>query len=126
MHALTDTVPTVDALVRELKGVNDWFNLGLILKVPKGKLKSFRDDSTVEAVGMMRKMFNYWLIENPGATWQDVVDALESLGNQEELITWLRGYYINIKPGLCFSYTCCQKMSLSLLLLYNYYTVLFM
>ena len=94
------TVPNVRALIRELKGVEkEWFNLGLILKVNKERLDLIRNDSNTGAASQMEQMFEFWLVEYPEATWQDVIGALESLGNQEELTTRLRGYYINT-PGL--------------------------
>ena len=101
--------------------MEDWFDLGLILKVPKGRLTSFQsDDSTTGSGGPMAKMLEYWLVKNPGATWQDLIDALEKMDDQEELIARLRGYYINT-PGLSFSYMLPEEVSLMLL---NCYTVI--
>ena len=114
-------VPTVESLIQELKNVEDWFDLGLILKVPKGRLTSFQsDDSTTGSGGPMAKMLEYWLVKNPGATWQDLIDALEKMDDQEELIARLRGYYINT-PGLSFFYMLPEEVSV---MLFNCYTVI--
>ena len=77
----TDTqLLTVQALLEELKEVDDWYLLGAYLSVPVYKLNEIQ--STSEHRGVERcklDMLQYWLNTTMTASWRDIARALEQM-----------------------------------------------
>ena len=61
--------------------MNDWYSLGVALRVPPSKLKEIRQSAPQEGIQYWRiELLQYWLDSTPSASWRDIVTALEKIG----------------------------------------------
>ena len=68
-------------LSSELATVIDWFLLGINLGLPEHELSKIRQNYAHQGIDQQRvEMLNLWLRCTPNATWEDVVRALEQMG----------------------------------------------
>ncbi len=90
--------PTVKALYKELKGVNEWEELGINLKdMNYDIIKEIKEDErTLEKRKM--ELFSRWLKHCPKASWEDVVAALESM-NENTIAKQVSDKYITGKDA---------------------------
>ena len=70
--------PSVHLLVKELKEVKDWYMFGVALATPVRKLNAIQSSNPHGGVDRwLVDMFEYWLSNNPYASWKDIVNVLE-------------------------------------------------
>ena len=73
--------PDVKTLCNELVSVSDWRKLGLNLGVQDYKLDQIERSRSAEGCdGWKRETFSLWLRRKSSASWQDVVGALQQMG----------------------------------------------
>ena len=73
--------------------MNDWYSLGVALRVPPSKLKEIRQSAPQEGTQYWRiELLQYWLDSTPSTSWRDIVTALEKIG-QRTLSARLREKY---------------------------------
>ena len=72
-------VPDVQVLSSELTTVVDWHKLGLNLGIPKHELDKIERDYRLNDRQRL-EMLHLWLRHTPYATWEDVVSALQQMG----------------------------------------------
>ena len=73
--------------------MNDWYSLGVALRVPPCKLKEIRQSAPQDGIQYWRiELLQYWLDSTPSASWRDIVTALEKIG-QHTLSARLREKY---------------------------------
>ena len=62
-----------------LKTISDWYRLGLFLGLPKYDLNNIEKDYQ-DSKRRMLEMVDRWLRSTPTASWEDVVNALQQMG----------------------------------------------
>ena len=63
------------------KNVDDWYMLGLHLRLSVKQLDHIRRNySHLGIEPMKRMMFDVWLKSTPGASWVDLITALREIG----------------------------------------------
>ena len=73
--------PDVKTLCNELVSVSDWRKLGLNLGVQDYELDQIERSRSAEGCdGWKRETFSLWLKHTPNASWRDVVEALQRMG----------------------------------------------
>ena len=73
--------------------VDEWYFLGVVLKIPVSKLKEIQGSSPQAGMRFWRiEMLYHWLQSTPGASWNDIIVALEKIG-LHALSTRLREKY---------------------------------
>ena len=78
----TDIAPTIWELTAELIDMNDWYSLGVALRVHPNKLQEIQKLSPLEGIQRWRiDLLQYWLNSAPNASWNDIIVALESIGH---------------------------------------------
>ena len=91
--------PTIFQLTTELIELNDWYSLGVALKVPPSKLKEIRQSAPQEGIQYWKiELLQYWLDSTPDASWNDIIVALKTIGHHT-LSARLREKYILPIPG---------------------------
>ena len=102
--------PTIYQLTEELLEVDEWYLLGVVLKVPVSKLKEIQGSSPQAGIRFWRiDVLYHWLQSTPHASWNDIVLALKKIG-QHTLSARLQEKYIT-------PYTAGTGMSCSILML---------
>ena len=73
--------------------MNDWYSLGVALRVHPNKLQEIQKSSPQEGIQRWRiDLLHYWLNSTPDASWNDIVVALEKIGHNT-LSVQLRAKY---------------------------------
>ena len=68
-------------LSSELATVINWFLLGINLGLPKHELSKIQQSYASQGIDQQRlEMLYLWLQRTPNATWEDVVRALQQMG----------------------------------------------
>ena len=71
-------LPTVQLLFKELKEVKGWYVFGVALAIPVRKLNEIQSSNPHDGVERwLVDMFEYWLSNNPDASWKDIIQVLE-------------------------------------------------
>ena len=87
------SLATCRELTHELSAISDqWFELGQHLNVPMPTMKKIQC-KTVRLERCQAMLFEYWVKNETKPTWQNVVDALEAIG-EVELASRLTQKYI--------------------------------
>ena len=64
-----------------MAAVTNWFLLGVNLRLPKHELSKIQQNYAHQGNDQQRvEMLDLWLRRTPNATWEDVVDALQQMG----------------------------------------------
>jgi hypothetical protein len=72
----------------------DWEDIGLILKLPQGRLKAIKCDHPSNASKCFREMIKLWLDQtNPCPSWASVIEAIDIL-QHESLAEQLRKKFL--------------------------------
>ena len=80
--------PDVKILCNELVSVSDWRTLGLNLGVQDYELDQIERNHPTEGSGRWRQeTFSVWLRRKSSASWQDVVGALQQMGESTACFT---------------------------------------
>ena len=80
LRLYTDTqLPTVQALLEELKEVDDWYLFGAYLGVPVYKLNEIQSEQRGIVERCKLDMLQYWLNTTMTASWRDIARALEQM-----------------------------------------------
>ena len=62
--------------------MNDWYSLGVALRVHPNKLQEIQKSSPQEGIQRWRiELLQYWLNSTPDASWKDIIVALEKIGH---------------------------------------------
>ena len=71
--------PNLQSSFKHLKPLAaKWQNIGVLLKIPGGRLETIRHDERNEADNCLRSMLNEWLKQtNPSPTWAALADAVK-------------------------------------------------
>ena len=73
--------PTVKQLLIAANRVTDWHQLGLLLGLEMSTLREVYQNFHAEGVSRMKcEVFERWLRTTPGASWEELVTALEGMG----------------------------------------------
>ena len=77
----TDSRLNLKNLCSELATVINWFLLGINLGLPKYELSKIQQNYASQGIDQQRlEMLDLWLQRTPNATWEDVVRALQQMG----------------------------------------------
>ena len=77
----TDSTLNLKNLSFELATVINWFLLGINLGLPKHELSKIQQNYASQGNDQQRlEMLYLWLQRTPNGKWEDVVDALEQMG----------------------------------------------
>lgn len=87
------SVPTIQNLLQELKGFNDWYMFGTFLNVPVKELQKIESSRRGELDRCKIDTLQYWLDNNVNASWKDVIRALEQT-DQLVLASTLKHKYL--------------------------------
>ena len=86
--------PTIYQLTEELVEIDQWYFLGVVLKVPVSKLKEIQGSSPQAGISFWRiEVLYHWLQSTPHASWNDIVLALKKI-SQHALSARLQEKYI--------------------------------
>ena len=73
------------AVLIEHAGINNWHTLGVLLHLDPKKLDAIKSEN--HGVGeRLLQMYSLWLTTNPNATYNDVIQALESKPLEEKVV----------------------------------------
>ena len=89
------SAPTLKVVLKELynKVASKWENIGILLDIDDGPLSKIKADNRGDSGDCLREMFRIWLKKvDPPPSWNDIVEALECLG-EEKLSQELKGRY---------------------------------
>ena len=90
----TDSGLNLKTLSSELATVINWFLLGINLGLPKHELSKIQQSYASQGNDQQRlEMLYLWLQRTPNATWEDVVRALQQMG-ENTLAENIREKYI--------------------------------
>ena len=71
-------VPTLKAAINALHSVcPKWYNVGVQLEVPTFQLKNIEKKSS-DSLDQLRDTLDYWMNNDPSASWRHLVDALKA------------------------------------------------
>ena len=88
-------VLNVKNLSSELTTVTNWYRLGINLNLQSHELDKIQQSYVnPENDRRMLQMLDLWLRRTPNATWEDVVSALEQMGENRVAETILQKYHI--------------------------------
>ena len=92
-------------LVVAVSNVNDWYDLGLHLRLEVAKLKEIEVKYHVYgAVRMKTEMFDLWLKSCPNASWHKLVSALNAIG-EKRVAAEVESNYCKQLPGILEYFT---------------------
>ena len=96
----TDNGLNLKSLSSELAAVTNWFLLGINLRLPKHELSKIQQDYAHQGNDQQKlEMLDLWLQRTPNATSEDVVRALEQMG-ENRVAENIREKYIRGKSKL--------------------------
>ena len=83
---MTNNKPKLKDLLTELltKVASKWMNIGIMLDLEQGKLKTVKADHGSDSESCLREMLQIWLnqVDSP-PTWSAMAKAIESIGDSE-------------------------------------------
>ena len=95
-----DNVLNLKDLSTELVMVINWFLLGINLGLPKHELSKIQQNYAHQGNDQQRvEMLYLWLQRTPNATWEDVVRALEQMG-ENRVAENIHEKYIRVRSKL--------------------------
>ena len=72
---------------------NEWEYIGIQLDIEDGQLKQIKSDNPSDSKACLCEMLRVWLKRiNPPPSWSEMVEALESQGN-EDIASQMRAKY---------------------------------
>ena len=75
-------VPTIYQLTEELATMNDWYSLGVALRISPSKLEEIQKSAPQDGIQRWRiQLLQHWLNTTPDASWSMLVIALEKIGH---------------------------------------------
>ena len=96
---------TVQALLEELKEVDDWYLFGAYLGVPVYKLNEILSEHRGVVERCKLNMLQYWLNTTMTASWRDIARAVEQM-NRLTLAAKLKQKFLWGPPttpeGMCY------------------------
>ena len=76
-------------LLKWTEKITDWKNLGLYLKVPAEKLETI-EQNRGDVKHCKYEVLNYWINNEPTASWETLADTIESMGEYKVLVRDIR------------------------------------
>ena len=70
----------MQALLKELAGLSNWYDLGLQLGLSTFSLWEIKVQSAQDVMYWKTKLFNHWLRNDADASWKKLADCLELVG----------------------------------------------
>lgn len=93
--------PTIDQLTDELREMNDWYKLGVQLRMPVAVLEQIVSQSPHGGIQRWRiDLLQRFLDSTPTASWRDIITALEKIGHRT-LSARLKSKYLKQTTGNC-------------------------
>ena len=89
--------PKLKDLVYELKEV-DWYQLGIQLNVPSHILTNIKRENTGNESRKLSEVLQYWLKNEPAASWKKIIQALQRIGGHGNIITSIQSKYYTSSP----------------------------
>ena len=86
--------PSLDELCEHVCISDNWFQMGIMLKLNSRKLNDIEQQQG-DGVHKMTKMFEHWLKTNPNASRRQIVETLKMDGIEE--ITLAQNYEMHLK-----------------------------
>ena len=107
-------------LVVAVSNVNDWYNLGLHLRLEVAKLKEIEVKYHVYGAARMKtEMFDLWLKSCPNASWHKLVSALNAIG-EKRVAKEVESNYCKQLPGISEYFICIVYNKLVFTITYLY------
>ena len=77
-------MPNTAVLYNELTDVSDWYTLGLNLGVRETELQQIQSSYPTEGCRRWKQeTISHWLRQTPSASWENVVKALQKMGENK-------------------------------------------
>jgi hypothetical protein len=89
--------PKLKDLVYELKEVN-WNQLGIQLNVPRHILRNIDQEYPSNESRKLSEVLQYWIDDEPAASWEKILQALQRIGGHKNIITSIQSKYCTISP----------------------------
>ena len=103
IHYTDIPAPTIFQLTAELIDMNDWYSLGVALRIHPNKLQEIQKLSPLEGIQRWRiDLLQYWLNSTPDASWKDIIVALESIGHHTLSARLQHKYNVPVTGTDCF------------------------
>ena len=91
--------------------MNDWYSLGVALRVHPNKLQEIQKSSPQEGIQRWRiELLQHWLKSTPNASWSMIIMALEKIGHRV-LADQLRAKYLVPQTTAGTQFTCNPRMA---------------
>ena len=84
-------------LVYELKEV-DWNQLGIQLNVPRHILRNIDRENPGNESRKLSEVLQYWIDNEPEASWEKIILALQRIGGHKNIITNIQSKYCMSSP----------------------------
>jgi hypothetical protein len=84
-------------LVCELIEV-DWNQLGIQLNVPRHILRNIDQEYPSNESRKLSEVLQYWIDDEPAASWEKILQALQRIGGHRNIITSIKLKYCTISP----------------------------
>ena len=101
---LTLVAVTIKALTFELRDVDEWFDLGIQLRISSPQLKIIRKDHRDQTDDCKTTMLEMWLNQTPNASWSTVVEALQRIKMQTLAKNIAEKYGELVLEYMCFDH----------------------
>ena len=86
-------------LVYELKEV-DWNQLGIQLDIPRFILRNIDRENPGNESWKLSDVLQYWIDNEPAASWEKIIQALQRIGGHKNIITSIQSKYCTSSPQL--------------------------
>ena len=74
-----DASPSVRNFFNATTEVNDWYTLGLQLGIKTHTLRDIQQNYGLSQDNRRQEMFDVWLRSDPSASWEKLIDALDTM-----------------------------------------------
>ena len=72
----------------------DWNQLGIQLNVPRHILRNIDRENPGNESKKLSKVLEYWIDNEPAASWEKILEALQRIGGHANITTNIKSKYI--------------------------------
>lgn len=97
-----DPTLTEKNLLSRLRFLDDWYNLGLQLDIPKDKLREIEDSHPDKPTRCKEETLDYWLKRGENSSWETLATAVADMGHLDIAIQ-IREKYLQVSLHCCIT-----------------------
>ena len=98
-----DPTLTEKNLWPQLRLLDDWYNLGLQLDIPKDKLREIEDSHPDKTTRCKEETMDYWLKRGRNPSWETLAAAIADMGHLD-IAKQIREKYLQVSSHCCITF----------------------